>query len=89
MPARSGATANRTNPTAADRGTGFGDEPALEIQAGFQSAAADNQSIGIERVHHLIEEQPERVGLHAEDLAAEGIAALRHPADELGRLDYV
>ena len=58
-------------------GAGLADEPALEVLAGFQRAAADDQRVGVERVHHLVEEQAERVGLHAEDIPAQRIAASR------------
>src|SRR5258706_9866696 len=31
-------------------------EPALEFLAGFECASADNQGIGVEDIHHLVEE---------------------------------
>ena len=47
----------------------------LERVARLDGAAADDQGIGVEGVHHLVEEEAERVSLDAEDVAAHRIAA--------------
>src|ERR1019366_7440088 len=45
-------------------------EPALEFFARLQRTAAHNQGIGVEGVHHFIEEESQGVGLHAKDVDA-------------------
>ncbi len=65
-------------------GAHFADEPVLEFDAGFDGAAADDEDVGIKGVDHLVKEETERVGLHAEDVAAERVALFGHAADQLG-----
>src|SRR5215467_2163882 len=55
-------------------GAHFVDKPALELLLGLKGAAADNQNVRIERVNHLVEEQSERLGLHAKDIPAHAVA---------------
>ena len=50
---------------------------------GLDRPAADDERVGVERVDHLVEEEPERVRLDAEDVPAHRIAALGQPADAL------
>src|SRR5580700_967641 len=70
--------------------TYFAQEPVLEFLGGFKSAAADDQSVRVERIDHLIEEDSQRPRLYTEDFRAERVATLSHTANELGpaiRLD--
>ena len=55
-------------------------------RTGFERAAADDESIGVERIHHFVEEQTQSVGLHAENLLAQRIAFFSQTAHEFGRL---
>src|SRR5580765_2578236 len=69
-------------------GGNFGEEPALEFLGRLEGAAADDERVRVEGVDHLIEEQAQRVGLHAENLATHVVAGFRHPAHALGSLAY-
>ena len=62
------------------------DKPILKLLASFERASAHDECVGIERVHHLIEEQTQRVRLHAENFPAQGIALLRQAAHQFGCL---
>src|ERR1017187_6102625 len=62
------------------------DEPVLELFLGLQRSSADNQSVGVESVDHLIEKQAERMGLNPEDFPAHRIAILGQTPHELGCL---
>ena len=55
------------------------------VGVGLDRAAADDERVGVERVDHLVEEEPERVRLHAEDVAAHRVAALGQSANPLRR----
>lgn len=61
----------------------FLNKPTLEARAGFDSAAADDEGVGIEGIDHLVEKEAERVGLDAEDFFAEGVALVGEAANEL------
>ena len=65
------------------------DKPILELLAGFEGASADDEGVGVEGVHHLVEEETQGVGLHAENFPAERVALLRHAAHQLGGLVQV
>ena len=52
------------------------DEPLLELQAGLNRSSADDQGVWIERVHHFVEKQTQRVSLYAENVAAKWVALL-------------
>ncbi len=62
----------------------LGNEPLLEFGSGFNSAAADDEGIGVEGADHLIEEQGEGMGLGGEELAGERVALFGEAADEAG-----
>ena len=62
----------------------------VDVQVSLDGATADDERVGIEGVDHLVEEQPERARLDAEDLATQGVAALgqsAHPPGSLRRLE--
>jgi hypothetical protein len=70
-------------------GANFVEKPTLEILVGLNCPAADDESVGIEGVDHLIEEQAERVSLNAEDFPAHGIALFSQAANQFGGLTEV
>ena len=61
-------------------------KPLLEFRAGFEDTTSHDQSIGVESIYHFIEKQSQRVSLNPKNLFAQGIALVRQPANELGRL---
>ena len=67
-------------------GANLVEEPFLKRFPGFDGAATDDERVGIEDVDHLVEEQPERVGLNLKDAPTERVAAFREAAHSLGRL---
>lgn len=62
------------------------DEPLGERGAGFNGAAAYNQSVRVKSIDHLVEEEPQRVGLHTEHFPGERVALVGETANELGGL---
>src|SRR5208283_5057965 len=60
--------------------TNLVDKPALKFLRSLNRSSADNQRIGIEGVHHLVEEQSEAVGLDAKHIARKFIAFFSHAA---------
>src|SRR5207244_11246548 len=67
-------------------GTDLFYKPELKLLAGLQSAPSDNERIGVERVHHFIEEQAQGMGLYTENLHTQQIALVRQTAHEFGCL---
>jgi hypothetical protein len=61
-------------------------KPTLELLACFQGASADDEGIGIERIHHFVEEETQGVSLYAENFRAQRITLLRQTAHKFGRL---
>src|SRR5215831_10165560 len=66
--------------------TDFADEPLLELWLRFESAAADSESVRIEDVNHLIEEEAKRARLDTKNFHAERVATLSKTSDEFGCL---
>ena len=62
-------------------GTDFIDEPVLKFGGRFDRTSADDQSVGVEGIDHLVEEKAQGVGLYAEDLAAHRVARFSKAAD--------
>ena len=53
--------------------------------SGTLAASADDERIGVERIHHFVEEETQGMSLHAENLLAQRIALLRQTAHTFGR----
>ena len=58
------------------------DKPGLEVSRGLNGATTNDERIRIKRVDHFVEKQAKSMGLHAENLQAHPVTALREPADQ-------
>ena len=67
-------------------GTNLFNKPVLKFLARLQSATTDNERVGVKRVHHLVEEKTQGMGLHSENFYAQRIALVRQTAHEFSRL---
>ena len=67
-------------------GANLRNEPALEFLAGFQNSTADDQGIRIKGIDHFVEEEPQSVGLHAENILAQRVTFIREAAHGFGCL---
>src|SRR6267154_912643 len=64
-------------------------EPALEFLARFQRAPTHDQSVRVECIDHFVEEKPEAVSLHPENIPAQGISLVGEAPHQLGGLVHV
>ncbi len=64
----------------------FIEEPTLEFLTRLQCAATDDECVGIEGIHHFVEEEAQGMGLHSEYVFAQRIAFVGEAAYKLGRL---
>ena len=67
-------------------GANLAEDPLLKVRRGLDGAATDDERVGIEDVHHLVEEHPQRARLYPEDVPAHHVAGLREAAHALGRV---
>ena len=67
-------------------GPDLAQEPVPELVPRLDRPAADDERVGVEHIDHLVEEEPERVGLDLKDPPTQRIAAFGKTADPLGGL---